>query len=180
MPISITAEKMPLWKPRRSCCGSMAIRSNSICAAMMSSTACPCRKRQWRRYGRASRPRNWTSGATNCSPNSSMCTAPSTLGEASPKAIGTGPLESAVAQAFKENYLGFRPQHEVRDRMARAEYLVVPSTGMETFGLVVVEAFSCGTPVIASAHGGLADLIADGVTGLLATPGDAAELAAKI
>jgi len=106
--------------------------------------------------------------------------AASMLGEASLKVIGTGPLESAVAQAFKENYLGFRPQHEVRDRMARAEYLVVPSTGMETFGLVVVEAFSCGTPVIASAHGGLADLIADGVTGLLATPGDAAELAAKI
>jgi len=94
--------------------------------------------------------------------------------------IGTGPLENTVAQAFGKNYLGFRPPHEVRDCMAAAEFLVVPSIGVETFGLVVVEAFACGTPVIASAHGGLADLVTDGVNGLLVKPGDAAELAAKI
>lgn len=94
--------------------------------------------------------------------------------------IGTGPLESAVAQTFGKHYLGFRPPHEVLDYMAGAEFLVVPSIGVETFGLVVVEAFACGTPVIVSAHGGLADLVRDGVNGLLVKPGDAAELAAKI
>ena len=94
--------------------------------------------------------------------------------------IGKGPLEDAAARFFKTNYLGFREPHEIRNHMAGAEFLVVPSIGMEAFGMVVIEAFACGTPVIASAQGGLADLIEDGVTGLLVQPGDAADLAAKI
>lgn len=63
-------------------------------------------------------------------------------------------------------------------RNARA--LVVPSTWFETLPLVVGEAMSHGIPVIASRIGGLPEFVHDGVTGLLAAPGSAADLAAKV
>lgn len=94
--------------------------------------------------------------------------------------IGAGPLEETIKQAFHENYLGRQAPDEVRKRMHASQFLVAPSTCYETFGLVAVEAFSCGVPVIASRHGGLAELVKDGVTGLLFSPGDAADLATKI
>jgi glycosyltransferase involved in cell wall biosynthesis len=94
--------------------------------------------------------------------------------------IGGGPLESAVKEAFQRHYLGHQSSDEVRKQMHASQFLIAPSTCYETFGLVAVEAFSCGLPVIASRHGGLAELIRDGVTGLLFTPGDAADLARKI
>ena len=50
----------------------------------------------------------------------------------------------------------------------------------ETFGVSAVESQSCGVPVIASAIGGLKEVVVDGVTGLLVEPGNAAELAEAI
>ena len=49
---------------------------------------------------------------------------------------------------------------------------VVPSTEPESFGLVAIEAMAARKPVIAAAHGGILDIVEDGVTGLLTTPGD--------
>jgi len=46
----------------------------------------------------------------------------------------------------------------------------------ENFPRVLVEAFACGLPVIASRLGALADLVEEGVTGLLFEPGDAGDL----
>jgi glycosyltransferase involved in cell wall biosynthesis len=57
---------------------------------------------------------------------------------------------------------------------------VVPSTWAEPFGLVAVEAMAAGRPVVASALGGLNDIVADGETGLLVPPGDARALAAAV
>jgi glycosyltransferase involved in cell wall biosynthesis len=54
---------------------------------------------------------------------------------------------------------------------------VVPSRTWEAFGLVVVESYAAGRPVIASRHLGLADLVNDGVTGRLVAPESAEELA---
>lgn len=96
------------------------------------------------------------------------------------KIVGAGPLEQAVLEVFKTDYLGFRPPDEVFDLLHSSLFLVAPSTCYETFGLVAVEAFACGVPVIASRHGGIGELIDDGITGLLFTPGDANDLAAKI
>ena len=56
---------------------------------------------------------------------------------------------------------------------------VVPSI-YETFGLVAVEAMTCGTPVIASRVGGLAHTVKDGYSGLHFVPGRSDHLAKKI
>jgi glycosyltransferase involved in cell wall biosynthesis len=94
--------------------------------------------------------------------------------------VGSGPLEASVREAFQDDFLGPRASAEVFDLLHTALFVVAPSTCYETFGLVAVEAFACGTPVIASRHGGLGELVEDGVTGLLFDPGDADDLARKI
>jgi alpha-maltose-1-phosphate synthase len=50
----------------------------------------------------------------------------------------------------------------------------------ELLGLVVLEAMASGTPVVASRIGGVAEIVQDGVTGYLVTPGDTAELSARL
>lgn len=102
------------------------------------------------------------------------------LGGQDIKIVGKGPLEEEIGKTFKDGYIGFKPAAEVQVLLQSAQFLVAPSTCYETFGLVAIEAFSCGTPVIASRHGGLGELVNDGVTGLLFNPGDARDLASKI
>ncbi|MRW89954.1 glycosyltransferase [Duganella sp. FT80W] len=96
------------------------------------------------------------------------------------RVVGDGPLAEAVAQAAQLDYLGPRSAPQVQDLMRGSSFLVAPSTCLETFGLAAVEAFAAGLPVIASGHGGLGELIQDGVTGLHVRPGDAADLASAI
>lgn len=90
---------------------------------------------------------------------------------------GEGPLRESLDGAPGLTLLGTLPGAEVQARMARAAALVVPSLWYEGLPMVVAEAFAAGTPVIASRIGALADLVEDGVTGLLVTPGDPAALA---
>jgi glycosyltransferase involved in cell wall biosynthesis len=65
--------------------------------------------------------------------------------------------------------LGWLDRTEVLRRMRLADVVVVPSR-YEPFGLVAVEAMAMGTPVIAMAVGGLAEIICHGVTGWLCPP----------
>jgi glycosyltransferase involved in cell wall biosynthesis len=60
----------------------------------------------------------------------------------------------------------------------RASVVVLPSkTDAESFGMCLVEAMSCTTPVIGSRVGGIPHVIEDGATGLLTEPGDPSSLA---
>jgi glycosyltransferase involved in cell wall biosynthesis len=61
---------------------------------------------------------------------------------------------------------------ELLAELSRHHYLVVPSLWLETGPMVVLEARAAGVPVIGSRLGGLAELIRDGVDGLLLPPGD--------
>lgn len=65
-----------------------------------------------------------------------------------------------------------------RETLARSVAVVAPSTWLEAFGLVVVEAMAAGVPAVAAGHGAFTELVEDGVTGLLHRPGEAASLAA--
>jgi glycosyltransferase involved in cell wall biosynthesis len=96
------------------------------------------------------------------------------------RVVGSGPLDGAVREAFGPAWLGTKPRTQIMPLLGESLYLVAPSTCHESFGLALVEAFSCGTPVIASRIGAFAELVEDGKTGLLFTPGDAQDLAAKI
>jgi glycosyltransferase involved in cell wall biosynthesis len=96
------------------------------------------------------------------------------------RVAGTGPESPAVSQCAGMQSLGALKVDEVRAEMQRACALLVPSIWYETFGLVVVEAFACGLPVIASRIGVLPGLVEDGVTGLLFEPGNAQDLAHKM
>jgi glycosyltransferase involved in cell wall biosynthesis len=61
--------------------------------------------------------------------------------------------------------------------MSLVDWVVVPSTWWEIFGLVVSEAWMFGRPVIASDIGGLAERVEHEKNGLLFAPGSAVDLA---
>lgn len=96
------------------------------------------------------------------------------------RVAGTGP-EAGLLEGYPGLIaLGALSSEAVRTEMARSVALVLPSICYESFPRTLVEAFACALPVIASRLGPLADLIEDGVTGLLFEPGDAADLARKL
>jgi glycosyltransferase involved in cell wall biosynthesis len=68
------------------------------------------------------------------------------------------------------------PHAEVMYAWAHCSIAIVPSVCQEAFGMVAVEAMACGRPVIASAVGGLRDILVDGDSGIFVRPGDADQL----
>lgn len=73
---------------------------------------------------------------------------------------------------------GFR--RDVPEVMAALDVLVLPSTKSEATSQVIPQALAVGTPVVASAVGGIPEIVRDGETGRLVRPGDAHALAAAI
>lgn len=90
------------------------------------------------------------------------------------------PLRETVTGMSSARWLGRLSPENVTEAMRSAELLIMPSEWYEGFPMVLVEAFSCGLPVIASRLGGMAEIIEDGVTGLHFTPGDAEDLTNKV
>lgn len=72
------------------------------------------------------------------------------------------------------------PRSDVLRAWAHSIAGVVPSTWPEPHALVAMEAMAAGRPVVASRVGGLADIVTDGVTGLLVSPGNVPELQAAL
>jgi glycosyltransferase involved in cell wall biosynthesis len=99
------------------------------------------------------------------------------------KIVGQGPEEDRIREFARQHphveLLPFRPLPEVLDVVGEAAFLVMPSLWYETFGRTIVEAYAKGTPVLASRHGAIAELVEEGATGMLFEPGNAQELAAK-
>ncbi|NBB81266.1 MAG: glycosyltransferase [Verrucomicrobia bacterium] len=105
--------------------------------------------------------------------------------------VGDGPLRYEMEALAADlgivksvDLVGWQSGDTVASWMAAADVLVVPSkpvgTWQEAQGLVVIEAMSVGTPVIASRIGGIPDMVEDGVTGRLFPAGDTERLGALI
>jgi glycosyltransferase involved in cell wall biosynthesis len=87
-------------------------------------------------------------------------------------------LTAELGLGERVKFLGFRD--DVPALMRAMDVIVHSSIAAEPFGRVVVEAMLAGKPVIASAAGGILEILEDGRTGLLCEPGDVAGLAASL
>ena len=101
------------------------------------------------------------------------------------KILGDGPLRGELESKGREygfdvEFMGSLNRIEVFSVVNNARILVMPSEWYETFGMVVIEAYACGTPVVASRIGSLAEIVLDGETGLHFKPGDPVDLAQRV
>jgi phosphatidylinositol alpha-mannosyltransferase len=78
------------------------------------------------------------------------------------------------------SWLGRIGDAEVAARMAGASVFCAPSTGGESFGIVLLEAMAAGTPVVASDLVGYRHVARDGADAMLVPPGDASALASAL
>jgi glycosyltransferase involved in cell wall biosynthesis len=74
-------------------------------------------------------------------------------------------------------FTGWLDPESLARELGEASVVAMPSRWPEPFGLVGIEALSCGRPVVASATGGILDWLQDGVNGLSVRPGDPHDLA---
>ncbi|NJL15698.1 MAG: glycosyltransferase family 4 protein [Microscillaceae bacterium] len=100
------------------------------------------------------------------------------------KILGDGPLRSLVEKASQRlphiEYLGFKDKNTITALLQTTKALLFPSLWYEGMPMVILEAFSTGTPLIASNLGGPATMIKNGVHGYLFSPGNVQELSQKI
>ena len=80
--------------------------------------------------------------------------------------IGGGPNLQAYRKLAKSNIdvMGYQPLDVLKEKMQHAKAFVFAAD--EDFGMVPIEAESCGTPVIAYGHGGSLETVCEGKTGL--------------
>ena len=84
---------------------------------------------------------------------------------------GDGPLRSSFTPSQQIQLPGYM---EDRPTLLKALDLFVMPSRSEAWGLAALEAMSYGVPVVASAVGGLKEIIEDGVSGWLVPPDDPA------
>jgi Glycosyl transferases group 1 len=111
------------------------------------------------------------------------------LGERQPVEVafaGSGELEAELREFARASgvlaiFHGFVNQSEMPAVYAAADILVLPSDGLETWGLVVNEAMACGLPaVVSDAVGCGPDLVEEGITGAVFPVGQVNRLASAI
>ncbi|QAU33830.1 glycosyltransferase family 4 protein [Janthinobacterium sp. 17J80-10] len=76
-------------------------------------------------------------------------------------------------------YIGEVGEADKRSLLGQARALLFPIDWPEPFGLVLIESFACGTPVVAYRHGSVPEIVEEGVTGLLVSDQEQALLAAQ-
>ena len=87
-------------------------------------------------------------------------------------------LATKLGVARRVHFLGFRD--DVAPLMKAADVVVHASTLPEPFGRVLVEGMLAGRPVVATAAGGVGEIVTDGATGLLVKPGSPDALAIAV
>jgi glycosyltransferase involved in cell wall biosynthesis len=101
--------------------------------------------------------------------------------------LGDGPARAeleaqaaALGLADAVEFRGWVAPERVHAEMQQSALVVMPSVWREPFGLVALQAAQAGRPLVASATGGIPEIVQPEQTGLLVPPGDAAALAAAI
>ena len=81
--------------------------------------------------------------------------------------IGDGPEKEKIKREAAPNieFIGYQSGDKLKEYMQKAKAFVFAAE--EDFGITVVEAMACGTPVIALHYGGTSESVIDGVTGIL-------------
>jgi glycosyltransferase involved in cell wall biosynthesis len=100
--------------------------------------------------------------------------------------VGDGPDRAPLEHALQAlglsgrvSLLGARNQSEVREELALADLFVLPSLA-EGIPVVLMEAMAFGLPTLSTTVNGIPELIRDGETGLLVSPGDVSALCAAL
>lgn len=98
--------------------------------------------------------------------------------------IGDGPELGACKELARELGIFERctfpgTYDAIWELLPQADVFFLPSD-YESFGLSALEAMACGVPVVASNTGGLPEVVEDGVSGFLHTPGNVDAMAASI
>jgi glycosyltransferase involved in cell wall biosynthesis len=100
--------------------------------------------------------------------------------------VGEGPDRAALETHARElqlsriTFRGRLSRAAVIEAVKGARFTIVPSKLYEGFPMCIVESFACGTPVLCSRLGGMAEIVEDNLTGLHFNPGDAQDLASKV
>lgn len=100
---------------------------------------------------------------------------------------GKGPLEATLKRFVRDNhlgtavhFLGFIPEETKRDYLASADIAVFPSTGGESFGIVLVEAMASGTDVVLAGNNVGYSYVMEGSSNQLLNPADPAAFAKRL
>jgi len=93
-----------------------------------------------------------------------------------------GALETEVAkhQLRRVRFTGQLKRDDVYELIKKAAFVVVPSVWDEPFGLIIAEAFACGTPVLGASVGAIPEMLQNRVTGLQFAPRDPEALAMAV
>lgn len=99
---------------------------------------------------------------------------------------GDGPLRSELENMAKKTtnnrikFMGHVERDKMKELVADASFVVLPSECYENFPYSILEAFASRKSVVGSKIGGIPELVRDGETGLLFEPGNANDLVGKI
>lgn len=106
----------------------------------------------------------------------------SSLPDINLKIAGTGEMMEEYKNLVSSNitFLGFQKGEQLRETIANASFVIVPSEWYENNPMAIIESYSVGKPVIASNIGGIPEIVKDKTTGFLFESGNAEDLSKQI